>query len=63
MKNILKILFVLLIVTGFVQKSGAQRVKATASLDSAQILLGDQVKLFLQLDKPKTYSSPVPNGS
>ncbi len=53
MKNILKILFVLLIVTGFVQKSGAQRVKATASLDSAQILLGDQVKLFLQLDKPK----------
>ena len=60
MKNIFKILFVLLIVTGFVQKSGAQRVKATASLDSAQILLGDQVKLFLQLDKPKHISVRFP---
>jgi hypothetical protein len=30
-----------------------QRIKATASLDSTNILLGDQVKLFLEIDHPK----------
>ncbi len=57
----LKIVFLLLIFTFSIDGVSAQRVKATASLDSAKILLGDQVKLFLQLDKPKhiTVSFPI----
>ena len=31
----------------------AQQIKATARLDSANILIGDQVKLFLEIDYPK----------
>jgi hypothetical protein len=30
----------------------AQRIRATASIDSTNILLGDQVKLFLEIDHP-----------
>jgi hypothetical protein len=40
----------LILVSGMLQ---AQRIKATASLDSANILLGDQVRLFLEIDHPK----------
>lgn len=39
-----------LLITGV---AGAQRIKATARLDSANFLLGDQVKLFLEIDHPK----------
>ena len=38
----------------------AQRIKATASLDSANILLGDQVKLFLEIDHPKSVEVTFP---
>lgn len=38
----------------------AQRIKATARLDSAQILLGDQVKLFLEIDHPKNVEVEFP---
>ncbi len=38
----------------------AQRIKATASLDSTNILLGDQVKLFLQIDHPKDVDVQFP---
>jgi len=48
-----KTTILLLLAAGFVFSANAQQVKATASLDSARILIGDQVKLILQLDKPK----------
>lgn len=38
----------------------AQRIKATASLDSANILLGDQVKLFLEINHPKKVDVTFP---
>ncbi|WP_167608378.1 hypothetical protein [Maribellus sediminis] len=38
----------------------AQRIKATASLDSANILIGDQVKLFLEIEHPKSVSIEFP---
>lgn len=59
MKLKLQILLILLsaLVVGNAQ---AQRVKATASLDSANILLGDQVKLFLEIDHPKNVNISFP---
>lgn len=59
MKLKLKILFIFLtvLVAGTVN---AQRIKATASLDSANILLGDQVKLFLEIDHPKSVNIQFP---
>ncbi|MEN8118504.1 MAG: FeoB-associated Cys-rich membrane protein [Bacteroidota bacterium] len=54
-----KILFIFLsiLVSGAVN---AQRIKATASLDSANILIGDQVKLFLEIDHPKNVKIEFP---
>lgn len=59
MKLKLQILLILIssLLAGNVQ---AQRVKATASLDSANILLGDQVKLFLEIDHPKNVKVTFP---
>ena len=42
--------FSLIISTEFVQ---GQQIKATAHLDSTNILIGDQIKLFLEIDYPK----------
>lgn len=55
----IKILYVLfaVLLAGTVQ---AQRIKATASLDSAKILIGDQVKLFLEIDHPKNVEVQFP---
>jgi len=39
----------------------AQRIKATASLDSTNILLGDQIKLFLEIDHPKNVDVQFPH--
>jgi len=39
----------------------AQRIKATARLDSSKILIGDQVKLFLEIDHPKDVKVGFPN--
>ncbi len=38
----------------------AQQIKATASLDSTNILIGDQVKLFLEIDHPKSVDVTFP---
>ena len=38
----------------------AQQIKATARLDSANILIGDQVKLFLEIDYPQTVDISFP---
>ena len=40
--------------------TNAQQIKATASLDSANILIGDQVKLFLEIDHPKNVGVQFP---
>nr|WP_321357799.1 hypothetical protein [uncultured Draconibacterium sp.] len=55
----LKILFLFtaILIAGATQ---AQRIKATASLDSANILIGDQVKLFLEVDHPKDVDVQFP---
>jgi hypothetical protein len=38
----------------------AQQIKATARLDSTNILLGDQIKLFLEIDYPKNTKVEFP---
>ena len=43
------IFFLLLIIS---EQTGAQRLRATASLDSTNILIGDQVKLTLEIEYP-----------
>jgi hypothetical protein len=39
----------------------AQRLKATARLDSTNILIGDQIKYFLEIDYPKDIEVEFPN--
>ncbi len=48
------------IATVFAGQVHAQRIKATASLDSSKILIGDQVKLFLEIDHPKNVDVTFP---
>lgn len=55
----LKILFVLIAVT-LAGNLKAQQIRATATLDSTNILLGDQVKLFLEIDHPKNVDVTFP---
>ncbi|MBN1819698.1 MAG: hypothetical protein JXR31_06765 [Prolixibacteraceae bacterium] len=53
MKRLIQhILIILFISAGIVQSTEAQRIKASASLDSTNILIGDQVTLYLKVDKP-----------
>jgi len=53
------IIFILLLVL-IVGSVNAQRIKASAHLDSTNILLGDQVKLFLEIDHPKNINIEFP---
>ena len=48
-----KILILPVLFIGIAGKSPAQKVTASASLDSSRVLLGDQVKLILEVDHPK----------
>lgn len=41
--------------------ASAQQIKATARLDSTNILIGDQIKLFLEIDHPKDVKVDFPN--
>jgi hypothetical protein len=50
-------IFTLILISGAVN---AQRIKATARLDSTNILLGDQIKLFLEIDHPKNVEVEFP---
>lgn len=50
----------LFILLAFATTASAQRIKATASIDSTNILLGDQVKLFLEIDHPKNVNVTFP---
>ena len=57
--NTYKIIFILtlFLISGV---ANAQRIKATARLDSTNILLGDQIKLFLEIDHPKNVEIGFP---
>ncbi len=59
MKLKLNILFILLLIL-ISGVANAQRIKATARLDSTNILLGDQIKLFLEIDHPKNVKVEFP---
>lgn len=59
MKLKLKIILIFAAVV-FAGQVQAQRIKATARLDSTNILIGDQVKLFLEIDHPKTVEVEFP---
>ena len=59
MKLKLKILL-FFVVVAFAGQVNAQQIKATASLDSSKILIGDQVKLFLEIDHPKSVNVTFP---
>ncbi len=61
MKFRIKILITFFIVLLGVELAQAQRLKATARLDSANILIGDQIKLFLEIDYPKDFEIEFPN--
>lgn len=54
-----KIIFIFLsiLISGI---ANAQRIKATARLDSTNILLGDQIKMFLEIDHPKNIEIEFP---
>jgi len=60
MKNILKITILLWVALYFSTESRGQRIRATATLDSANILLGDQVNLFLEIHHPKNINVTFP---
>lgn len=51
------IILTLLFSSGLIQ---AQQIKATARLDSTNILLGDQLKLYLEIDYPKNATVEFP---
>lgn len=56
-----RIYIILLFLFLFSAETGtAQQIKATARLDSTNILLGDQVKLFLEIDHPKSVNIQFP---
>lgn len=57
--NVLKLFFFLALFS-IVGIANAQRIKATARLDSTNILLGDQIKLFLEIDHPKNVEIEFP---
>ena len=53
MGKYLRYFFLIILFTmGFSSMVSAQQIKATASLDSTKILIGDQIKMFFKLDKP-----------
>jgi hypothetical protein len=60
MKFIIKATLLLIIIL-ISATAHAQRIKATASIDSTNILLGDQVKLFLEIDHPKNVDVIFPD--
>jgi hypothetical protein len=55
-----KITFILALLFS-VSFASAQQIKATARLDSTNILIGDQIKLFLEIDYPESVTVEFPN--
>jgi hypothetical protein len=60
MNYILKIFLSSWLCIYFALPANAQKIKATASLDSASILIGDQVRLFLEIDHPESVEVQFP---
>lgn len=61
MKFRIKILITFLIILLCAKIIQAQQIKATARLDSTNILIGDQIKLFLEIDYPENVAVEFPN--
>ncbi len=61
-KTKVKLIFVATLLSSFlfIINAKAQRIKATAKLDSTNILIGDQVKFFLEIDHPKNVDIQFP---
>lgn len=60
MKRLKNTIFFIALLLFFANAVNAQRIKAEASLDSTNILLGDQIKLFLEIDHPKNIDVEFP---
>ena len=60
MKFKIKIIISFLTVLLGAALSQAQQIRATARLDSTNILIGDQIKLFLEIDYPKNVTIDFP---
>jgi hypothetical protein len=54
------IIIIFLFTAGVSNGIVAQQIKASASLDSTNILIGDQIKMFLRLDKPVGVDATFP---
>lgn len=61
MKFRIKILITFLSILLCAKIIQAQQIKATARLDSTNILIGDQIKLFLEIDYPENVAVEFPN--
>jgi hypothetical protein len=61
MKYLMQIIILSCLFIFFAPATKAQKIKATARLDSANILIGDQVKFFLEVDHPKSIEVEFPN--
>lgn len=61
MKFRIKILITFLSILLCAEIIQAQQIKATARLDSTNILIGDQIKLFLEIDYPENVAVEFPN--
>jgi hypothetical protein len=60
MKFRIKLIISFLTVLLSVSVTQAQQIRATARLDSTNILIGDQIKLFLEIDYPKNVTVEFP---
>ena len=60
MKFRIKILITFLSILLCAKIIQAQQIKATARLDSTNILIGDQIKLFLEIDYPENVTVEFP---
>lgn len=61
MRYVIQIIILLWLCISFAPAMKAQKIKATARLDSANILIGDQIKFFLEVDHPKNIEVEFPN--
>lgn len=60
-RNKILILFIVLLISAGTTR--AQQIKATARIDSTNILLGDQIEYFLEIEYPKNVTVEFPNIS
>lgn len=61
MKSVKFIVVLFVLLSGSLQHMRAQQVTVKASIDSTHILIGDQLKLILEIEKPKDLDIQFPN--